>query len=74
MEFEILTMENILGFLAFVSLTLFVLSAIVGLIARKRGRSFIGYTLLSTMVTPFIGLVIVLCLKKDHAELAQRIA
>lgn len=49
-------MEILIGWL--------VLSGIVGLIASGRNRSFIGWTLLSLLLSPLIGLVILLVVGK----------
>jgi hypothetical protein len=38
------------------------LCLVVGSTARSRGRSFLGFSLLSALLSPLIGLVILLCL------------
>ena len=51
---------------------------IPGFIARKKGRSFIGYFFLSFLISPLITIIVTLCLKNlnkqysDNANAANR--
>ena len=52
-----------------------ILDVLVGALAASRGRNGIGYFLIALLLSPVIGLIIVLCtrnLAKEDAEKARR--
>jgi hypothetical protein len=53
-------------------LTWLVFSCGVGVLASSRGRSGIGFTLLSLITSPLLGLIIVLIMKDLNAEKEQQ--
>ena len=61
-------MEQLLLISLLVALFYVGLCMITGAIARDKGRSFIGFTLLSMGLPPFFGFIIVLGISKDHIE------
>lgn len=46
------------------------LSVVVGVLARRKGRSWFGWTLLALVLTPLIGLPVVLLVKPGKPKLA----
>jgi hypothetical protein len=46
--------------------TYLVVCVIVGWVATRKGRSFLGYFALALFVTPFIGLIVVAIIPKKH--------
>ena len=57
-------MEWILGWIAF--------SALAGIIALNKGRSFFGFFLLSVILSPLFGIVAALVVGSDTAELERQ--
>lgn len=56
-----------------VLLSLLLLALIPGLIASKKGRSFIGWYIFSVLLSPLIGLIVVLCLGESDEKRRERI-
>jgi hypothetical protein len=56
-----------------VLLSLLLLALIPGFIASKKGRSFIGWYIFSVLLSPLIGLIVVLCLGESDEKRRERI-
>lgn len=54
-------------------LLLLLLALIPGFIASKKGRSFIGWYIFSVLLSPLIGLIVVLCLGESDEKRKERI-
>lgn len=54
-------------------LLLLLLALIPGFIASKKGRSFIGWYIFSILLSPLIGLIVVLCLGESDEKRKERI-
>lgn len=53
---------------------LFLLFALIpGIIASKKGRSFIGWYIFSILLSPLIGLIVILCLGESDEKRKERI-
>jgi hypothetical protein len=50
-----------------------VASIVVGVIAKSRGRSGIGWFFLATLISPILGLILVMCLDRQNLPVNQRI-
>ena len=53
-------------------LTWFILSILCGMLASGKGKSFFGYFLLSTFLSPLIGFIAVLIAKEDLAKVEKK--
>lgn len=51
-----------------------ILSILVGILANKKNRSGIGYTFLSLLLSPFIGLLVVLILGESEKKTTEKIS
>jgi len=60
------------GYILFTVLYWLILSILVAIYAKSKGKSFIGYTLLSIMLSPLIGLIIALIVKPDEEFIMEK--